>query len=232
MNREISSLLDAIRARFDEAAQKCSNCGCEMSAEEAMEYGDGKMLCEACWGEMKGESVESDDADTFTYHEWVDGEGFVLCEEKGPIIATVPSKSDPEKTYEIRMGKDGNMYCSCPAWKYQKKSPKDRTCKHIDALNKAIKSQMKLNAESVIDLGSELLVLECDLSDLEAVLEEAKKPKLGSGKRFKALVKSLKGREDVEDPEALAAWLGRKKYGAKFNKMAASGRKRARKARK
>ena len=55
---------------------------------------------------------------------------------------------------------------------------------------------------------------------------EAKKPKAGSGKRFKTLVKDLEKRGDVEDPKALAAWIGRKKYGAeKFSKMAAQGRK-------
>jgi hypothetical protein len=41
-----------------------------------------------------------------------------------------------------------------------------------------------------------------------------KKPKLGTGKRFK-------------DPKALAAAIGRKKYGkAKFQKLAAKGKKK------
>jgi hypothetical protein len=48
----------------------------------------------------------------------------------------------------------------------------------------------------------------------------AKKPKLGSGKRFKALAKKT-------GSKALAAWIGRKKYGkSKMAKMAAKGRKR------
>jgi len=46
------------------------------------------------------------------------------------------------------------------------------------------------------------------------------KPKLGSGARFKALTKK------VGSP-ALAAWIGRRKYGAKrFAKLSAKGRKR------
>ncbi len=59
------------------------------------------------------------------------------------------------------------------------------------------------------------------------------KPKLGSGKRFDQLVESLKKRDeaksttsmaDVKDPGALAAWIGRKKFGkAKFQKLAAKG---------
>jgi hypothetical protein len=53
----------------------------------------------------------------------------------------------------------------------------------------------------------------------------AKKAKLGSGKRFSALKGELAQR-GAEDPAALAAWIGRKKYGAgKMSKMAGKGRK-------
>jgi hypothetical protein len=48
------------------------------------------------------------------------------------------------------------------------------------------------------------------------------KPKLGSGKRFKTLANKL-AREGVNDPDAVAASIGRKKYGnkkmAKLSKM-------------
>lgn len=47
--------------------------------------------------------------------------------------------------------------------------------------------------------------------------------RLGSGERFKALTKKLAGRPGVSDPAALAAAIGRKKYGAK--KFAALGKK-------
>ena len=48
------------------------------------------------------------------------------------------------------------------------------------------------------------------------------KAKLGSGARFKALAKKVKSKK-------LAAWIGRKKYGkAKFQKLAAKGRKKKR----
>jgi hypothetical protein len=51
----------------------------------------------------------------------------------------------------------------------------------------------------------------------------ARKPKLGSGGRFKALIASGKS-------PALAAYIGRKKYGAKkMAAMSAAGRKRRRK---
>jgi len=52
------------------------------------------------------------------------------------------------------------------------------------------------------------------------------KPPLGSGKRFDKLESSLAGRPGVRDPAALAAAIGRKRYGKKrFNKLAAHGRK-------
>jgi len=59
----------------------------------------------------------------------------------------------------------------------------------------------------------------------------AKSMKLGGGGRFAKLKAKLKGK--VKNPGAVAASIGRKKYGkAKFQKMAAAGRKRASKAKK
>jgi len=54
--------------------------------------------------------------------------------------------------------------------------------------------------------------------------------KLGTGKRFAALKKKLgarKGKKKVSDPAAVAAAIGRAKYGKKrFQQLAAKGRKR------
>lgn len=51
-------------------------------------------------------------------------------------------------------------------------------------------------------------------------------PKLGSGKRFKALANKF-AHEDIENPGALAAKIGREKYGAKrMTKMATAGKRR------
>lgn len=53
------------------------------------------------------------------------------------------------------------------------------------------------------------------------------KPKLGSGGRFAALKEKLSERSGVTNPGALAASIGRKKYGPKkMAKMSAAGRKR------
>jgi hypothetical protein len=52
------------------------------------------------------------------------------------------------------------------------------------------------------------------------------RPKLGSGERFKKLAASLSGRPGIRDPKAVAAAIGRRKYGAsKMAAMAVKGRK-------
>lgn len=54
-----------------------------------------------------------------------------------------------------------------------------------------------------------------------------RKPKLGSGKRFASLEKSIAAHGNAANAAAIAASIGRKKYGAaKMAKMAAAGRKR------
>lgn len=55
--------------------------------------------------------------------------------------------------------------------------------------------------------------------------EKKKKPKLGEGGRFKAVEESAR-KSGAKDPAAVAAAVGRKKYGKeKMAKMAAAGRK-------
>ena len=53
-------------------------------------------------------------------------------------------------------------------------------------------------------------------------LKRGGQPKLGSGKRFKNLTAKLT-KQGVKDPQAVAAAIGRKKFGAK--KMAAMAKK-------
>lgn len=52
------------------------------------------------------------------------------------------------------------------------------------------------------------------------------KAALGSGARFDALENKLAKRPGVTNPAGLAAYIGRKKYGAKrFGQLSAKGRK-------
>ena len=51
------------------------------------------------------------------------------------------------------------------------------------------------------------------------------KPPLGSGARFSALTQQLAAK-GARDPKALAAYIGRKKYGKKrFGQLGAKGKK-------
>jgi hypothetical protein len=60
----------------------------------------------------------------------------------------------------------------------------------------------------------------------------AKQAKLGTGKRFAALKAKLAGK-GIRNPGALAASIGRKKFGAKkFQGLAKKGAARARRAKK
>ena len=60
----------------------------------------------------------------------------------------------------------------------------------------------------------------------KSYVAKGKKPKLGSGKRFSALEDNLE-KKGAENPGALAAYIGRKKYGAKkMATMSAKGKKK------
>lgn len=51
------------------------------------------------------------------------------------------------------------------------------------------------------------------------------KPKLGSGARFAALESKLASRPGVQNPAALAAYIGRRKYGnRRFQQLSQRGR--------
>lgn len=57
-------------------------------------------------------------------------------------------------------------------------------------------------------------------------MAKKKLPHLGSGKRFSSLEKQVAKEKGIHDPAALAASIGRNKYGNKrFQKLAKKGRK-------
>ena len=57
-----------------------------------------------------------------------------------------------------------------------------------------------------------------------------KQPEVGSGKRFEKVKKEIEKKDDVKDPAAVAAAIGRKKYGAKrMAELAVAGRKKKKK---
>lgn len=86
-------------------------------------------------------------------------------------------------------------------------------------------SPSDLQVEAWIDEYVNKVIVEFDAAkEVEAAIDEA--AKVGSGARFSAL-KSKLSHKGAKNPGALAAWIGRRKYGKKrFQKMAAHGRKR------
>ena len=77
---------------------------------------------------------------------------FTRRDKVGRILDTVPSSSNPGKTYDIMEGKDGVIYCTCTAWKMRK------TCKHLKAWeekNQAPESHAKGEADPVKAVVSE-----------------------------------------------------------------------------
>ena len=65
-----------------------------------------------------------------------------------------------------------------------------------------------------------------ELKVAKAAYRKAKKKPLGEGSRFKAMARVAKA-AGAKDPKAVAAMIGRRRYGAKkMAKMAAAGRKK------
>lgn len=79
------------------------------------------------------------------------------------VLEVVPSSSNPHKSYEIRRGHDHNVYCTCPAWKFQRVPAASRTCKHLIAFF-ARQASLPTEAEPVIERTEavELLVASGD----------------------------------------------------------------------
>lgn len=51
------------------------------------------------------------------------------------FVTEVQSKSNPDKSYTVKMRDDGVLTCNCPAWIYNIR--RDRTCKHVDEVRRA-----------------------------------------------------------------------------------------------
>jgi hypothetical protein len=65
------------------------------------------------------------------------------------------------------------------------------------------------------------------ISNPRRTRKKNRKPSVGSGERFAALERKLAARPDIQSPRALAAAIGRRKYGKrKFQQLAARGRRR------
>lgn len=61
----------------------------------------------------------------------------------------------------------------------------------------------------------------------KSYVARGKKPPLGKGTRFKALETALAKKKGVKTPKRLAAWIGRRKLGAKkMTQLAVAGKRK------
>jgi len=82
-----------------------------------------------------------------TIAQWQAFNGYVLTNGE-----KVKVQGDTDKTYEVSKTASGdNIWCSCPAWKYQKKNPLVRTCKHCEAVC-GVASEAKRVSDNVAKL--------------------------------------------------------------------------------
>lgn len=93
-------------------------------------------------------------------------------------------------------------------------------CGYEESADESVQSKDMEHRRDAMDLEEEAV---------EEYLDEEKSMRLGGGGRFQKLVKHLTDQgKSEESAKAIAASVGRKKYGkAKMSKMAAAGRKRA-----
>lgn len=71
------------------------------------------------------------------------------------VLSYVPSSSNPSKSHEIRMGKDGVIYCTCIGWQNHK------NCKHLDNW------KTKPGAKKYINLAAQLRMQDVVTADKE-----------------------------------------------------------------
>jgi hypothetical protein len=73
------------------------------------------------------------------------------------VLAKFESKSSPGHYHEVRKGADGNVYCICPSWRFQKNSPANRTCKHIEQWKRTVEVAPGVSLMDAVGPGPEAI---------------------------------------------------------------------------
>jgi len=53
---------------------------------------------------------------------------YALLERVGEFVFV---SLESNRQYELRMSAQGQVYCTCPGWKFQRLPTSQRTCKHL-----------------------------------------------------------------------------------------------------
>lgn len=166
MNPKTTTVLSKIRQTLEAELKGMNLQNAELTEAEHAFIEEATTLIESAGYELDGFDTSDPDAVADALEQLADEEegsevaeqamrllAPAIVEEQGPVIAEVPSESNPSKKYQIRLGGDGNVYCSCPAWKYQKgKAPHERVCKHMKGLAKQI-AQVTAKMAKAEDIG-------------------------------------------------------------------------------
>lgn len=68
-----------------------------------------------------------------------------MASKRVDFVAQVPSESS-DRVYEVKRfvkGRDHWYWCSCPAFKFQRKPIFERRCKHVKVLRKLRQEEMR-----------------------------------------------------------------------------------------
>jgi hypothetical protein len=183
------------------------------------------------------ESITNDNHCRVGGRSWASDEYLAKSKKYADQVGTIERRFEPGYEYNVEFP-DGQIFHA----KHNFLKPiEDNTMNKLDELKKYIKSLISEVTDEV-EPASKLTQHEEEWEHMDKVLFpnkndgrkanviEEDKAKLGTGTRFKNLVKQLAKKEleeySVHNPAALAAWIGRKKYGKeKFQKMSAAGKK-------
>lgn len=58
-----------------------------------------------------------------------------VCPKQSTVVASVPSKTDPSKTYTVRKGPNGELTCECQGFLHR------RECWHTTATRELMKEE-------------------------------------------------------------------------------------------
>lgn len=101
------------------------------------------------------------------------------------VLAKVPSKSNPLKSYEIRLGGDGVVYCTCRAWITNK------FCKHLEEYHSKVQQVINPPVQVVTQNNAVLRFFETQAQKIHPVEEAINRSKELDSKIYLTVVNGI-----------------------------------------